>query len=196
MCPPSPPMTRRHLLRLMATAPAAMALAPLAACGASGPRPIRIGEEECAHCRMRISEEPFAAQLLNDRGRSWVFDSIECMVEWSLQEPEIPESRIQGWWVTDFEAPGSWLDATRASFLRSESLRSPMGLGLSAYDGRAAAEAQQGAHGGDVLDWIGVRTLVAETPVRGGGMHGGMGGAAMRGGAGAPNHPGPDGHGH
>jgi copper chaperone NosL len=194
--PPSPPLTRRHLLRLLATAPAALALAPLASCGASGPRAIRIGEEECAHCRMRISEERFAAQLLNDRGRSWVFDSIECMVEWTLQEPELPEDRIRGWWVTDFEAPGKLARRHPGPFLRSDTLRSPMGLGLSAYDGRAAAEAQQGAHGGEVLDWDRGPGPRGHHPVRGGGMHGGMGGAAMGGGAGAPNHAGPDGHGH
>ena len=173
-----PVRSRREVVRLMVTASFALALAPLAGCGPAGPRAIRIGEEECAHCRMRISEERFAAQLLNDRGRVWVFDSIECLVEWTQQAAEVPEDRIAGWWVTDFEAPGSWLDATRATYLRSDGLRSPMGLGLSAYAGAPAARAQQGAHGGEVLDWAGIQALVAGTPVRGQGrgMGSGMGG--------------------
>jgi copper chaperone NosL len=167
-------MNRRRALGLLLRAPAGLALAPfvlapLAGCGVAGPRAIRIGEEECAHCRMRISEERFAAQLLNDRGRSWVFDSIECMVEWTLQEAELPQERISGWWVTDFEVPGSWLDATGARYLRSEGLRSPMGLGLSAYATRDEARAQQGAHGGEILNWEELRRVVAATTVRGGG---------------------------
>jgi copper chaperone NosL len=171
MCPfpPEPPdpgpdrpvLGRREVVRRLVLAPFALALAPLAACGPAGPRAIRIGEEECAHCRMRISEERFAAQLLSDRGRSWTFDSIECMVRWTGDGAELPEDRVAGWWVTDFEAPGRWLDATRAAYLRSDGLRSPMGLGLSAYAAAPAARAQQGAHGGDVLDWAGVRALVA-----------------------------------
>ncbi len=168
-------LSRRHFLRLSGGATILVALGPLAACSAPGPRAIRIGEEECAHCRMRISEERFAAQVLNDRGRSWVFDSIECMVEWTLQEAELPADRIAGWWVTDFEAPGRWLDARAAHYLRSDHLRSPMGLGLSAYGEAAGARTQRSAHGGEVLDWDSVRDLVATTPVRGGG-HGGDGG--------------------
>jgi copper chaperone NosL len=123
---------------------------------------------------MRISEERFAAQVLNDRGRSWVFDSIECMVEWTLEESELTGDRTAGWWVTDFETPGRWIDATRAHFLRSDHLRSPMGLGLSAYADPEDARTQGAAHGGEVLDWDGVRALVSTTPVRGGG-HGGGG---------------------
>lgn len=165
--PDRPVRSRREVVRLLVTGPFALALVPLAGCAPSGPRAIRIGEEECAHCRMRISEERFAAQLHNDRGRVWVFDSIECLVEWAQQAEDIPEDRVAGWWVTDFEAPGNWLDATGAAYLRSDGLRSPMGLGLSAYAGAPAARAQQGAHGGDVLDWAGVRELVAATPVRG-----------------------------
>jgi len=188
-----PALSRRRMLRLLAAAPIALAFAPLAGCRAEGPRAIRIGEEECAHCRMRISDERFAAQLASDRGRSWAFDSIECLVEWIDEGSELPRDRIAGWWVTDFENPGSWLDAARATYLRSDALRSPMGLGLSAWADAPAARAQQGAHGGDVLDWEEVRTLVATTTVRGG--HGGMRGGAGAG-SGRDAGTGGDAHGH
>jgi copper chaperone NosL len=164
--------TRREAIRLLATLPLAAALLPVVGCRAEGPRAIRVGEEECAHCRMRISQEAFAAQLRSDRGRTWVFDSIECMVGWAQEAVELPEERVAGWWVTDFEAPGTWLEAARAVYLRSEHLRSPMGLGLSAYADASAARAQQGAHGGDVLDWTEVQARVAHAPARGQG-HGG-----------------------
>ncbi|MEX2528655.1 MAG: nitrous oxide reductase accessory protein NosL [Gemmatimonadota bacterium] len=164
------PMSRGEALRVLLGTPMGLALLSLLeACSAGGPRPIRVGEEECAHCRMRISQEAFAAQAMNDRGRSWTFDSIECLTEWLLQENEVPEARIQGAWVTDFHAPGEWLRAHEAIYLRSEGLRSPMGLGLSAYSGSGAAHGQADAHGGDVLSWTDVRTLVSDTPLRGGG---------------------------
>jgi len=177
-----PVLSRRRMVRILAAAPLALVLGPLVGCRAEGPRAIRLGEEECSHCRMRISDERFAAQLASDRGRSWAFDSIECLVEWIGEESELPRDRIAGWWVTDFENPGSWLDAARATYLRSDGLRSPMGLGLSAWADTPAARAQQGALGGDILDWDGVQALVAGTTVRGGrsGMRGapGVGGGA------------------
>jgi copper chaperone NosL len=139
-------------------------------CG-DGPRAIQVGAEECAHCRMLVSENRFAAQLVTDRGRSYVFDSIECMAEFLDDGVEVPEDRVGSLWVTDFSEPGHWLDAGEAHFLRSEELRSPMGLNLSAHAAEAGAREHQEAFGGEVLRWTEVRDLVARTPVRGGGGH-------------------------
>jgi copper chaperone NosL len=142
----------------------------LAACDA-GPREIRLGAEECAHCRMLVSESRFASQLLTDRGRSYVFDSIECMAEFLDEAEEVPEDRVRSLWVTDFHRPGVWLPVEAAVFLRSEDLRSPMGLNLSAYVGEAEAARARTEHGGELLSWAGVRELVSTTRVRGGHSH-------------------------
>jgi copper chaperone NosL len=147
-------------------------LVPLLAGGCGdGPRAIQVGAEECAHCRMLVSENRFAAQLVTDRGRSHVFDSIECMAEFLDDAVEVPEDRVGSLWVTDFSEPGQWLDVGDARFLRSEELRSPMGLNLSAHATEAEAREHQAAFGGELLNWGEVRDLVAGTPVRGGGGH-------------------------
>jgi copper chaperone NosL len=142
----------------------------LGGCG-DGPRAIQFGAEECAHCRMLVSENRFASQLVTDRGRSYVFDSIECMAEFLDEAAELPEDRVRSLWVTDFAEPGSWVAAEDARFLRSESLRSPMGLNLSAHADMEAAREHQEDFGGEILSWAQVRALVADTPVRGGGGH-------------------------
>lgn len=149
--------------RLLATA--VLLVLALAACEA-GPREIHAGAEECAHCRMLVSETRFASQLLTDRGRGLVFDSIECMAEFLDEEEDL---RVRSLWVTDFERPGTWLPVDEAVFLQSQHLRSPMGLGLSAYADETAASRALREHGGELLDWAGVRALVEVSPVRGGG---------------------------
>jgi copper chaperone NosL len=142
----------------------------LAACG-SGPREIQVGAEECAHCRMLVSESRFAAQLVTDRGRHYVFDSIECMAEFLDEGTEVPEDRVRALWVTDFGSPGHWIAAEDAHFLRSEELRSPMGMNLSAHALADVARDHREDFGGEVLTWSQVRTLVAGTTVPGGGGH-------------------------
>jgi copper chaperone NosL len=139
---------------------------------ADGPRDIQMGAEECAHCRMMISEERFAAQLVTDRGMGYVFDSIECMAEFLDDAAEVSEDRVRSLWVTDFARPGEWVPAGEAHFLRSETLRSPMGLNLSAYSRGEDAREMQREHGGEILSWEAVRDVVAATDVirsRGGG---------------------------
>jgi copper chaperone NosL len=147
-------------------------LAALGLSGCSdGPRAIQVGVEECAHCRMLISESRFASQLMTDRGRSYVFDSVECLAEFLDDEAEISEDRVRSLWVTDFAEPGSWIRAEEAHFLRSESIRSPMGLNLSAHGDEAAARRHVEEFGGELLNWAQVRGLVARMPVRGSGSH-------------------------
>lgn len=140
----------------------------MAACN-PGPREARIGEDQCAHCRMTVSESRFAAQLITDRGRSFLFDSAECLAE-SLDEGEPAAiDMVRSLWVTDFDRPGVWLRVEEAHFLRSDHLRSPMGVGLSAYASVDEAAEARAEHGGEVLNWDEVRTLVAQIRVRGGG---------------------------
>ena len=159
----------RSLIRGSALLLAALLL--LAAC-ADGPRQVQVGAEECAHCRMLVSENRFASQLVTDRGRSYVFDSIECMAEFLDEGTEVEEDRVGSLWVTDFTRPGEWLDVGEAHFLRSDELRSPMGMGLSAFADEAAAREHQAEHGGEILRWTEVRSLVAGTDVVGGHQHG------------------------
>jgi copper chaperone NosL len=136
---------------------ALLAFALLAGC-ADGPREIRLGEEECAHCRMLVSEAAFAAQLRTAQGRTLMFDSVECLAEYAAG-PDADGARM---WVTDFRAPGSWLPAEEAHYLQSPGLRSPMGLNLSAYASQTEAEVQAAEHGGSVLDWSSVLRYVGE----------------------------------
>lgn len=124
-----------------------------------GPRELAMGEEECAHCRMMLSESAYASQVVMNRGRSFPFDSIECMVAFRVTHTD-PES-IHSAWVPDFRNEDMWLDATDAVYLQSESMRSPMGLSLSAYDSEESARRQQKESGGRLLSWEELQELVA-----------------------------------
>jgi nitrous oxidase accessory protein len=120
----------------------------------SGPQPIVLGRDRCSHCLMGIAEERFAAQLITRTGKAHNFDSIECLAAFVEFNEEAGNARSI--WVTDYESPGRLMDATQAYFLESDSLRSPMGLGLAAFSSRAARDARPGRP----LDWASVRQTV------------------------------------
>jgi copper chaperone NosL len=139
----------------------------LATAGCSdGPRTVHVGTDLCDHCHMTVSQEGFASQLVTDRGRSYVFDSVECMAEFVNQEG-VPRTQVRSLWVSDFSEPGTWLRAEDARFLRSLELRSPMGMGLSAHASDEAATGLRSEFGGELLSWDQVLELVAENPIRG-----------------------------
>ena len=142
-------------------------VAPLAACD-GGPRPIAYGDEVCARCQMTVADERWGAEAVTARGRVYVFDSVECLAAWMLEQDP---AEVASLWVTDFEDPPTLIAVERATFLRSPVLRSPMGMGLTAFGDGIGEEAILDAFAGEILDWDGVLALVE----REGHGHGGHG---------------------
>ncbi len=138
----------------------AFAILFLAACEPA-PKDIMIGHDECAYCRMTISDKPYGSQIVSTTGKTWFFDSVECLAAYELTDG-LEQDRIHSRWVPDFENPDVWVNAQHAHYLYSEELRSPMGLNLSAYDSRADAEVNRNSYGGEVKAWRGVMELVNE----------------------------------
>lgn len=134
-------------------------LALLTACEPK-PQPIEFGHDQCEYCRMMITEPEFASQALNHRGRSFKFDSVECMAAFDLTADD--PDQIHSLWVPDFHSSENWLQSTEAVYLKSESLRSPMGLGLSAYSNKSAAREMQAGYGGEIISYEKVKEVVRD----------------------------------
>jgi copper chaperone NosL len=106
------------------------AFALFAACGPAKPEPIGYDADQCAYCRMQISDRRFGAELLTRHGRSIKFDSIECLLAFYKQAASAGD--VGTVWVSDFQHPGTLIDATHASFVDLGVGRAPMGRGWAA----------------------------------------------------------------
>lgn len=134
-----------------------MLLIVLAGCEPK-PQPIQFGSDQGDYCRMMITEPQFASQILNNQGRAFKFDSIECMAAYAMTADD-PDN-FHSHWVPNFTNPDEWLRAEEAFFLHSETLRSPMGLYLSAYPDRETAEEYRQEYRGEIVGWDEVKELV------------------------------------
>ena len=90
-----------------------------------GPREIAYGAEQCAYCRMTVTDSRFAAQVVLAKGKVQTFDSIECMLAFlaSLDEADAPRQVV----VSDFDHPARLVPADQAWFVRATAVGSPMG---------------------------------------------------------------------
>jgi copper chaperone NosL len=129
-----------------------MAAALAAACGSPGPRPIAWGDEVCRHCHMTISDPRFAAELVTTRGRVYVFDDVGCLAAFVAGEA-VPSTAVHSLWVHDFLRPDSLLDARTATYLRVDSLRTPMASHVVALAPGAEADSAHARLGGVRLAW-------------------------------------------
>jgi copper chaperone NosL len=147
----------------------AAALLALAACAEPHPFPIVLGEDGCDHCHMTLVDPRFTAELLTTTGKGYRFDDIGCLAAF-LAEGSVPKEREGQAWVNDFLHPGQWLPAQQAVYLRTDSLRTPMGSGLIALSADGPVDSLRAALAGTRLDWAAVRA--------GGGHGGGSAGMA------------------
>jgi copper chaperone NosL len=158
-------LTRRAALRHLALVTLGAAVAPslavLEGCGESGPRPIAYGRDECAWCRMTVSDARYGAVQRTAQGKQQVFDSVECLAEATLLLDAGAQARAaERSWVTDYLRPGSLVPASVARYLRSAGPGSPMGKGFKAFASIADAEREQRIGGGVTMSWDEALTVI------------------------------------
>jgi copper chaperone NosL len=141
-----------------AAAAAAVAAVLLASCGSTGPRPLVAGTDECAQCRMMITDPRFGAEVITRTGRVQTFDATECAAAYVASADS---GSVQSVWVSDFEHPGTWVAAAEAVFVTGATVASPMGrswLALAKPSDSTTGGGIAARYGGLLSDW---QTLVA-----------------------------------
>ncbi|MBL7950340.1 MAG: nitrous oxide reductase accessory protein NosL [Flavobacteriales bacterium] len=133
----------------------------MAGCGASGTPQVEFGKAECTYCRMNVMDRQFAAAIITQGGRTYAFDSPECMVQ-HVQEGRIAQEQVQSWWVCDHAHAGTFIDATVALYLAAPTLHSPMNGNVAAFATPADRTVAAQVHTGDELDWDGARERLKE----------------------------------
>ena len=123
-------MRRRLSRRELLAATGAVLL--LTACGGreprgGGPKPVAIGMEECAWCRMRIDEERLAAQFVAADGRASSFGEVGCLLAWIAANPGAAGTPF----VHTVDA-GEWRPASEAQYAAGAE-RTPMRFDLTAH---------------------------------------------------------------
>jgi len=133
----------------------------LAACSV-GPETVHLGSDECAECRMTISDARFAAQAVTRTGLAHKFDAIECLAAFLQGENAPAEGSLHSAWVADFVDTGRWLPAEEAFYVQGEAVQSPMGGGLAAHATAESARRHAETVRARVIDWNQVTALTRE----------------------------------
>lgn len=115
------------------------------------PADIHYGGDECTHCKMMITDDRFASQIVTKTGKSIKFDSIECMATYAGDHKA--ELKSAKYWVSNFSNPGNWIDIQHAFIVRSEVINSPMGASLLAIDSQKSLVQHLAEYPGKTESW-------------------------------------------
>ena len=114
------------------------------------PQPIDYGNDGCHFCKMTIVDKVHAAEIVTKKGKIYKFDATECMINFMK---EFDNSEIALYLSNNYTEPEELIDATKATFLISENIPSPMGAFLSAFENIADAEKIQTKKSGILYTW-------------------------------------------
>jgi copper chaperone NosL len=124
-------------------------LLPFFSCNVS-PSPIDYGNDGCHFCKMTIVDKVHAAEIVTKKGKTYKFDATECMINFI---DDFDSTEIALYLSNNYTEPEVLIDATKATFLISENISSPMGAYLSAFKNRADAENSQAEKTGVLYTW-------------------------------------------
>ncbi len=123
---------------------------------------IEYGSDRCEFCKMTVVDRQHAAEVVTSKGKVYVFDAIECMVNY-IDKRE--DSNYAFLLVNNYEKPGELMDAKTSHFLISKAIPSPMGAYLSAFENKVNARKMQLKKSGNLYDWKGVQEKITGTPI-------------------------------
>jgi len=142
-------------------------LAPLAilltvsasACGEPQPRPLADQAGACETCLMPVAAEGHGSEVVTRTGKIHTFDSVECMAGFLAAGADGED--VHSMWVSDFSNPDELIEASDGFYLVSPTLKSPMGLGITAFSRQEDRDGAVHSFGGEPMDWAGVTDYVA-----------------------------------
>jgi copper chaperone NosL len=121
-------------------------VAALAACASRPPEPAPLDtrNEQCAVCRMPVSEARFASQVVAPGELPRFFDDLGCLAS-AVEGGKLPVGAVA--FVADHRTR-AWIRADRAVYTRVPGLATPMGSHLIAHADAASRDQDQDARAG------------------------------------------------
>ena len=121
----------------------------LTACN-SKPIAITYGEDACYFCKMTIVDRQHAAEIVTKKGKVYKFDATECMVNFTS---DIDSTTIKRYLSNNYLEPEILIDASKATFLISKNIPSPMGAFISAFKTKDEALKMKAKKEGEIYSW-------------------------------------------
>lgn len=122
----------------------------LLSCSNAVPDGIQVNKDNCDYCKMSISDLKFSTSLLTQKGRTYKFDDLSCMINY---KNTMENSNTAKFFVTEFNSGNALLKAESAFFVHNENLKSPMGGNFAALSTKDKANVLAMNPGSEILTW-------------------------------------------
>lgn len=101
-------------------------------CASDGPAPINYGKDQCAHCKMTLTDKRFGAEIITNTNKVYKFDDVNCLAGYLFANKEM-ESKVKGIYFINFNHEGDFIAGETSFYLQSDEIQSPMGSGIAVF---------------------------------------------------------------
>lgn len=118
----------------------------------TGPEAIKLNQDNCAFCKMSISDAKFATEVVTDKGRVYKFDDLHCMLGFVKADANFKGTL----YAVPAEDEKTFVVAKEAFYVKSDAIKSPMEGHTLAYKSKQAAEVAAKGYEVEIMDWPGI----------------------------------------
>ena len=116
------------------------------------PQPIKLGSDNCSFCKMTISNPRFGAEILTNKGKTFKYDDLVCLIS-GMNEMKIAPADIKTIYSVDFCGTHNFIDVKSALFLKSSELKSPMAGNLASFSNQDSLNYYNKIYPGEIISW-------------------------------------------
>ncbi len=116
------------------------------------PAPMAYGKDGCHFCKMTIVSPKFGAEVLTKKGKVFKFDDMHCVISF-LKEDKVKAEDIAQTLAINYDKENDFIDVTKATFIISDKLRSPMNSNAAAFSSEQAATEHNKTFNGKIKNW-------------------------------------------
>jgi copper chaperone NosL len=123
----------------------------LSGCGNSEPAAINLNKDNCDNCKMSIADKRFACEILTEKGRTYKFDDVRCLVKFHNEnKAKMSDAHF---YANDFLSPNDLLPSSQLTFVKGDDIGSPMGGDVATFANRDSATVYLNKWNAIIISW-------------------------------------------
>jgi copper chaperone NosL len=96
------------------------------------PKAIVAGRNNCDYCKMTVTDLRFACEILTQKGKTYIFDDMHCMISYVKENPA-EQGKVKDYYLSDYAGDHALVKAQECTLFASAELHSPMGGNIAAF---------------------------------------------------------------
>lgn len=100
------------------------------------PEPLVAGKDNCAFCKMAVTDLRFGGEFITQKGKIYKFDDVHCLLSF-IKSGMINKTEVKDIYLVDFSEPHAMISTKEALLISSEALHSPMGGDVAAFGNKS-----------------------------------------------------------